>query len=217
MNKHGGIFNALSSLGCAVGLGADAPIKKSCTFATGLYSEGAKAIQQVLISRGATKLKADGLWGPCSESAFEKVTGGKLTQASILAQFNISCSPYIKNVIGTSCSNGTDAYTPPAVSPDDISPNIPPTEKAPPVGTVVCPPGTDPIMQGTQVMCQAPVVANQPPPPVVAPVRANLIPGVPNMYLGIGVGVLVLGGLAYFMLKPKTAAANRRRHRRHHR
>ena len=186
MTQHrGGIFTGLSSLGSPVGLSGST---QACTFATGVYSAGAKALQQLLISMGATKLKADGLWGPCSESAYEQVTGEPLTQASVMAHYGINCSPYTKAVVGKACSNGSDAVTPMVT----VDPNQPVTPD----------PGT--------------------PASVVSPgaTTASLIPGVSNLMLFGGLGVVVLGAVAYFALKapsPRaatTAAANRKRWRR---
>ena len=214
MTQHrGGIFTGLSSRGSPMGLGTTGTTKP-CTFATGLYSEGAKAIQNELIKRGALQLKADGLWGPCSESAYEKVTGEPLSAASILANYGINCSPYIKKVIGTACKSGTDVIT-----QVDPPPAIDPTQPAPPVAAVTCPAGTTPVNTGTEIQCQAPTISGQPPTPPVAPIGASLIPGVSNLVLFGGLGVVVLGAVAYFALKapsPRaatTAAANKRKRR----
>jgi len=140
---RGGIFTGLSSLGSPVGLGDAA---QACTFATGVYSAGAKALQQLLISMGATKLKADGLWGPCSESAYEQITGEPLTQASVMAHYGINCSPYVKNVVGKSCSNGSDAVTPMVT----VDPNQP----------VQTPPGPGTTTGGATTASLVPGVSN---------------------------------------------------------
>lgn len=189
-----GIFKGKTTLGISGFALGDASVARSCVFATGVYSAGAKALQQELVNKGATKLHVDGLWGPCSESAFEKVTGVSLTKSSLESLFPISCSVWSKAIIGKACSNGTDEIT---------------TPQAPPPG-----PGGTPV-PGTQADVPCPANFSRGPDgacyPVVpgpggeaAPptVKTQWIAGVPN-YAVIGGAVAMLGLVGYLSFKGK--------------
>jgi hypothetical protein len=209
-----GIFGKPTALGATFSVQSLGAVDVGkCTFATWTSSEGARAVQQELVKRGATNLKVDGLWGPCSESAWRKITGVPLTQDALQSQFNINCSSFYK--AGTfdpaKCTNGTDAVV--AVStPPEV-----PTATHPPV---VCNPPyvADPTTGGCK-LAPKPAVPDVPKPDAVTKVTAppmdklavpppapiaktQLIDGVPNTYLLAG-GV-VAASLAFWLLSNKS-------------
>lgn len=228
-----GIFNNAAPLGSAprgifrnaAPMGLGSVNVGQCVFATWTKSAGAQAIQEELIRRGATKLKADGLWGPCSESAWQKVTGVPLTRASLESQFGIVCSSWNKAGIFDvkKCTDGTDAVT---VKPSPEVVSVPPPGTKTP--QVVCNPPyvPDPMTGGCKMGATKPPPVKvtvpptaKPPVPASSPPAAKAdewIKGVPNLAV-IGAGVFVVGGLAIFMLTRESspdAVANATRRKR---
>jgi hypothetical protein len=104
---------AMLETGCA-GLGAVS--YPYCEFiGTWRASEAARQIQELLRAKGATSLKADGLWGPCTDSAFKNVFGEPLTKDSLQRLLGVTCEKFSKEVTG-SCTNGSDKIFPVTVA-----------------------------------------------------------------------------------------------------
>jgi hypothetical protein len=81
----------------------------TCTF-TGT-SEATKYIQGLLVARGATNLKVDGKWGPCTESAYFKIFGEPLGPESLQKNLDIICKKVTKVTPTTTCGDGSDGVS----------------------------------------------------------------------------------------------------------
>jgi len=182
--SHGGIFGEPTALGIPLsGFGAlDVP---KCDFSRYSATEMAKTLQQALQNMGATSLKVDGVWGSCSESAYQKIMGTALTRESLEKMLGVTCGSFSKtgSPSPSGCTNGTDAIkAPPQQNPPWDTPAIldnPPDVQVPP--TPIAPP------------------ASTPPTVFVAPASKEWIPGVPNWATVAGtVLVLSVAGAAIY-------------------
>jgi hypothetical protein len=226
--NHGGIFSGPTALGTVdrgifrnpVGLGA---VDQKCSFRrwwplTG--NEAARAIQTEMVRRGAKGLKVDGLWGNCSESAYQKLFKEPLTKESVLKNFNVNCTSFTKDggFAPSKCTNGTDAVTkppaetgPPAPSPPAPGPGQP--AEPPPV---ICQEGYihDPVSGGCKEIPGGR-------PPLMEPkckrdcdqtdaivieedktAPAQWIDGVSNKtVIGVGIGVALIGVGAFVLTR----------------
>ena len=124
------------------------------------------SLQKALISKGAEGLKADGVWGPCTQGAFETVTKQKFSKASVESFWGgaITCSSVSYAASSGICKDGSDAVT---VTADTIKP---PVEDGPPA---------PPLVQGDPL----------------APAQAEFVSGVPNTVLFAGAAALIIGGV----------------------
>jgi hypothetical protein len=202
-----------ASAGC--GMGADDPTQpKTCNFASHTKSYEAEEVQKTLRMMGATGIKADGLWGACSESAYAKVFGEPLTKESLLKIFEINCAKLNKVFAGSkTCSDGSDAvdpnYTkapPPSDGSDAVDPNY--TKAPPPSGGSSSVRHT--ITAATPQVTKRWSVASMIKSPTYVPKTTDdnalsageqtLIPGVPNLYVTIG-GLALLGVVGWYGYK----------------
>jgi hypothetical protein len=182
------------------------------TFTTGTASEGMRAIQQGLqrmglLAAGTGPTGADGLWGlrtaialgtartrlGRTDAPFRTMTRGRVDIPD--------------DFIAAIQAAGTPAPTVMMIAPGTPAPTVATIAAGPPL-PVPDPSTTLPV-----------AITTTPVPPLVEETRP---PSRTRMYLMIGGGVLVLGGLAAFALWPKKAtpaavAANRRRSRRNKR
>ena len=175
------------------------------------YSEAAKAVQEVLISRGATKLKADGLWGPCSNKAFENVFGEPLTQESIRRLLGVTCTKF-KADPNNNCTNGTDVIAPmgtPVVTiPPEMNIPIPTGQPATRIDTsilrLIAPLSTKQATLDKSKLAQMTIAK-----PAATPggggagtgiQQSSMVSGVPDWLLGVGI-VAAVAGAAYLYSK----------------
>ncbi len=184
----------LSGLG---GCGLGGTSYASCTFADkGANAPSQKyilALQEILRERGAAALKADGWWGPCSESTFQKVFGEPLTKESLSRHVGVECAIFKKNIAGTACADGSDyvAGVPSANASVrfgrfSVTPGLDPTKIASIFAPKTTPGGgTTPGSAGggtTRTGAAA----------------ASIVPGVSNTVLAIG-AIAVAAGVIYYM------------------
>ena len=182
-------------------MGADDPTQpKTCNFASHTKSYEAEEVQKTLRMMGATGIKADGLWGACSESAYAKVFGEPLTKESLLKIFEINCAKLNKVFAGSkTCSDGSDA----------VDPNY--TKAPPPSGgggsssllSKIAASVATPKLQVTKRASAASMIKNPTYVPKTTVDNAlsvgeqTIIPGVPNLYVTIG-GLALLGVAGWF-------------------
>jgi hypothetical protein len=104
----GGIFEQVSPLGFQTSLGGLELDK--CQLFQWMKTQSAAEVQKAIKNLGASSLTIDGLWGPCSESAFQKITGAPTSKAS-LEKIGITCSSFEKKLVSpvSDCKSGADA------------------------------------------------------------------------------------------------------------
>lgn len=66
----------------------------ACAPSFWLYSPTTVKIQKQMIARGATALKADGKWGPCTEQAYQTLYGEPVSAESLARHQNINCTSF---------------------------------------------------------------------------------------------------------------------------
>lgn len=175
----------------------------------------AKALQQELINRGATRLVADGLWGSCSESAYQRIFGEPLSKQSLQKNLGISCTHFIKK--GTFspslCKNGTDAVLTPTQTSTQQIPGHPPVEYVNVPGSEQ-PTASKPGDATTVTAASTATPASKPKAsartPTSKPAEDEWIDGVPNyaVIAGGAVAVAAIAGLLLLGGKKKPAVAN---------
>lgn len=106
---YGGIFDAHSVLGVPTSLGDDG---QACVLSMWYKTSLATQLQQLLANKGIQGLTVDGLWGPCSETAFRKVFGVGTSAETIKAHTGVDCSSFKAYVEG-GCAN-PPAYSAPS-------------------------------------------------------------------------------------------------------
>lgn len=213
MANYGGIFDQPSALGMPISLaGADVELDV-CALYSGTKTASAGAIQQIMQQRGATRVKTDGLWGPCSESAFRKLVG-EPTSAEALAKLGVSCGSFKKNSPSANCQDGTDEIVSSGsgfIRPELSFQKISPVASQMKVTTDLSMLPFRPTQRGTPYIPPAAVPGGVLPPNYVQPNYAPppttpAEPATPWATYAIIGGLLVVAGVgAYFMLREKPA------------
>lgn len=201
-----------SVAGC---VGLSGPEYDYCEFiGTWRPSEAARQIQELLRSKGATSLKADGLWGGCTESAFQKIFGEPLTQDSLQRLLGVTCKAFKKGQFGA-CTNGSDVITE-VIQPEVVVGPTPTAYPDQPVSffklkaPLTVQTSQQRLVQGiTQEgiqRVQAAEAARVAAETAAAVAAQQTVPGVPNWALAAGLFVAVVGG-AYYMKKRRANAS----------
>lgn len=117
----GGIFEQVSPLGFQTSLGGLELDK--CQLTQWMKTQSAAEVQKAIKELGARSLVIDGLWGPCSESAFQKIVGAPTSKES-LSKIGISCNSFEKTLTTpvSACQNGQDAVDASSPAAPDIAP-----------------------------------------------------------------------------------------------
>jgi hypothetical protein len=198
------MLRALRDIGGISGLGAAS--FDYCEFLGSYrYSEAAKAVQEVLIAKGASGLKADGLWGPCSGQAFVNVFGEPLTKESLERHLGIKCKEAKISPLGP-CSDGSDKLTPgvtPSVTiPPEMNIPIPTAQPAPRLDTsilrLISPLSVRTTVDRSKLAQLRIAKPTETPGNGGAGIQqSSMVSGVPDWLLGVGI-VAAVAGAAYF-------------------
>ncbi len=196
-----------ASAGC--GLSGEAGV--TCKFSRhNPPNEATKRMQAMLVAAGASQVKIDGYWGPCTESAYQKIFGEPLSKES-LAKLGITCSSFVKEADGT-CTDGSDTVTPIGGGGQPATPtsmqsllHLSPSKAAAPTFSKVSPTLVSSVYRKPITVASATSSSEQ-----------TIIPGVPNLYVTLG-GLAVLGVVGWFGYKAMTKPVKRNGRRRVHR
>lgn len=189
-----------ASAGCGAMRGLGDTAATPCMFSQWMVYPAAKRIQETLVALGAKQIKVDGIWGPCTESAYQNVFGEPLSKESLQSKLGIVCSSFSKTVSGT-CKDGSDTVTPiggsggqPTTPPIYQTPTamqsllakLSPSKAAPSTVSKVSPTLVSSVYRKPITVASATSSSEQ-----------TLIPGVPNLYVTIG-GLALIGVAGWF-------------------
>ena len=191
-----------ASAGCGAMRGLGETAATPCMFSQWMVYPAAKRIQETLVALGAKQIKVDGIWGPCTESAYQNVFGEPLSKDSLQSKLGIVCSSFSKTVSGT-CKDGSDTITPiggsggQSTSMQSLLAKLSPSKAAPSTVSKTSPTLVSSVYRKPITVASATSSSEQ-----------TLIPGVPNLYVTLG-GLAVLGVVGWFGYKAMTKPVKR--------